>query len=209
MPTPTLGAGEADGAFGLVSSVIDKAFISSNISNFWRANLVTREEQVLLLIPLGAILLYFIGKDDPPEQPQTVVVAAIVTEGKEAGFLEYNKDEIFKNLIAAEGHFRNISEAKTGPELAEVQGFMNCAVKHLADAEGHADEAVSHTISDDTESRSYQHLRDDIRDLRHDLQKGKVTPAQGIKRTREIRRQFESFNPEFDISLCKACEING
>ncbi|KKM03626.1 hypothetical protein LCGC14_1772580, partial [marine sediment metagenome] len=60
---------------------------------------------------------------------------------KEAYYLSFNRDEIFKNLIAGEGHFRNFNSQKE-----DSVGFLNCIVKHLADAEGHCDEAVSHAL---------------------------------------------------------------
>lgn len=169
------------------------------------------QTQVLLFIPMGGLLIYLLTRDSPEEEPvteTTVVVAAVIEQapqtGKEAGYLEYNQDEIFKNLIAAEGHFRNVKAS----DKEEAAGFMNCVVKHLADAEGHADEAISHSIATNkTEAEKYQTLRDNIRDLRHDLQKGKVSPTEGIKRTRNVRRYFEGFNPEFDISKCQACDI--
>ena len=159
--------------------------------------MVTREEfLVLLLIPIGGLIL--LAADHQEEEKNSSPHA-----GKEVNYLRYNKDEIFKNLIATEGHFRNVETTK--------EGFLNCAVKHLADAEGHVDEAISHTAAtNDTEASSkFRVLRDEIRDFRHDLQDGKVSPTVGIERTRDIRREFESFNPEFDISKCKACEVNG
>lgn len=125
--------------------------------------------------------------------------------GKEDYYLRFNKDEIFKNLIASEGHFRNVVEKK---EEATEAGFMNCIVKHLADAEGHADEAVSHSavVQGAEASRQYQDLRDGIKDLRWKLQESVINPFDGIREVRRLRRMFESFNPDFDISKCKACE---
>lgn len=162
--------------------------------------MVTREEFiVLLLIPIGGLILLAADHQDEEKNSSP-------HSGKEVNYLRYNKDEIFKNLIATEGHFRNEKTTEKGTD-----GFLNCAVKHLADAEGHIDEAISHTAAtNDTEaSNKFRVLRDKTRNFRHDLQEGKVSPTVGIERTRDIRREFESFNPEFDISKCKACEVNG
>jgi len=59
--------------------------------------------------------------------------------GKEDYFLNFNRDEIFKGIVAVEGHFRNV---KPGFEA----GDLACIVKHLADVEGHCDEAISHSL---------------------------------------------------------------
>jgi len=125
--------------------------------------------------------------------------------GKEGYYLKFNKDEIFKNLIAAEGHFRNIADKG---EEAMAAGYANCVVKHYADAESHADEAISHSavVEGDESSRLFQDLRDGIKDARWKLQKGGINPFEGIKEARNLRRKFESFNREYDISKCKACE---
>jgi len=120
--------------------------------------------------------------------------------GKEDYFLNFNKDEIFKNLIAVEGHFRNV---KPGFE----SGDLACIVKHLADIEGHADEAISHSLIAEGKdvSAKYQQLRDMVREFRHKIQKNEITPEEGIKKTRELRAFFESFNPSYDVSKCTTC----
>jgi hypothetical protein len=153
---------------------------------------------VLLFIPIGGLVLLWLGEQEEEHKLGYV-------PGKEKLFLKYNQDEIFKNLIATEGHFRNVQGKKLDDE-----GFMNCAVKHLADAEGHADEAICHSVvvADAKTSEHYKELRDEIQSLRDDVQEGKVDASQGIERVREIRRDFESFNPQFDISRCKACEVH-
>ena len=75
--------------------------------------------------------------------------------------------------------------------------------------EGHADEAICHSVvvADAKTSEHFKKLRDEIQEFRHDVQDGKVNPSQGIERVRQIRREFEGFNPDFDISKCKACEV--
>jgi len=120
--------------------------------------------------------------------------------GKEDYFLTFNKDEIFKNLIAVEGHFRNV---KPGFE----SGDLACIVKHLADIEGHADEAISHSLIAEGKdvSAKYQQLRDMVREFRHKIQKNEITPEEGIKKTRELRGFFEKFNPSYDVSKCTTC----
>ncbi len=121
---------------------------------------------------------------------------------KESYYLIFNKDEIFKNLIASEGHFRNFKSQKE-----DEKGFLNCIVKHLADAESHADEAVSHALIADgaKASRKFLELRDEIRNFRKWVQSSPVTRDEGVRDIRKLRRQFEGFNPDYDVSKCEAC----
>ena len=121
---------------------------------------------------------------------------------KERYYLGFNKDEIFKSLLATEGHFRNYTNLKE-----DRTGFLNCCVKHLADAEGHCDEAISHAlIAEDSEtSRRFLELRDEIRNLRKWIQSSPVTRDEGIREIRKLRRQFEGFNPDYDVSKCESC----
>ena len=160
------------------------------------ADLSRQEIAVLALIPVGGLILYLFNKE-VPANPQT-------TTGKEAYYLRFNKDELFKNLLAAEGHFRNISDV-TG----DTKGFTNCSVKHLAEAESHADEAVCHSliVADAQTSEKYKKLAEAIKELRHDVQDGNVKASDGIERVRKIRREFEGFNPDFDINKCEACTV--
>jgi hypothetical protein len=153
---------------------------------------------LVLLIPLGIGLLLILNKEQKEEEPPSP------SAGKEEYYLKFNKDEVFKNLIATEGHFRNVEE--TG---VDREGFLNCAVKHLADAEGHLDEAISHSliVENEVSSKMFRELRNEVKELRGDLQLGQVSPEEGIRRVRQARRNFETFNPEYDISLCEACTV--
>ncbi|GAG56635.1 unnamed protein product, partial [marine sediment metagenome] len=107
---------------------------------------------------------------------------------KEKYYLEFNKDEVFKSLIASEGHFRNLKTV--GMDSA---GFLNCIVKHLADAEGHCDEAISHSlIVDGTDlSKKFLDLRDEIRNFRKFIQSSPISRDEGIIEIRKLRRSFE------------------
>lgn len=148
---------------------------------------------LLLLIPVG-FLLYISWQEETSPNP---------SKGKEIYYLRYNKDEIFKSLIASEGHFRNVADFAG----IDKEGNMNCIVKHLADAEGHLDEAISHSVITGDNSQKFRALRNDVRDFRHELQDNHITAEEGIERTRKLRRLFENFNPDYDISKCEACEI--
>ena len=123
---------------------------------------------------------------------------------KEEYFLKYNKDEIFKNLLATEGHFRNLEQTGFSSGDKEHEG---CLIKHLGDAESHADEATSHSlmVKGEESSKKFKELRDGLRAFRKKLQPGPVSPVEGIRETRKLRRQFESFNPEYDVTKCLAC----
>jgi len=124
------------------------------------------------------------------------------TGTKENYYLTFNKDEVFKSLIACEGHFRNLKSVKQ-----DSMGFLNCIVKHLADAEGHCDEAISHSLIVDGKesSQKFLELRDEIRTFRKWIQSSPVSREEGILEIRKLRKSFESFNVEYDISKCQAC----
>jgi len=121
---------------------------------------------------------------------------------KEGYYLNFNRDQVFINLIASEGHFRNFKSLKE-----DSTGFLNCIVKHLADAEGHCDEAVSHAlIAENSEtSRRFLELRDEIRSFRKWIQISPITRDDGIREIRKLRRSFEGFNPDYDVSKCETC----
>jgi len=128
-------------------------------------------------------------------------IAVVDLDSKTRTFLAYNKDNIFKNLIQAEDHFRNV-KPRFDP------GWLNCIVKHLAFAEAEAEEAISHSLSlgKEEESRRFAELRDEIRRLRRKIQEGKLKSASaGIREVRRLRRMFESFNSEYDVSKCESC----
>ncbi len=122
--------------------------------------------------------------------------------GSEAKFLEYNKDNIFISLVQAEGHFRNLESGFAGRGE-----FLSCVSKHLAYAEGEAEEAVSHSllVEGPTRSQEYAKLRNDLRELRKKIQAGAVGPEDGIREVRKIRAMFERLNPPFDTSQCRSC----
>lgn len=121
---------------------------------------------------------------------------------KEKYFLDYNRDNIFISLIQAEVHLRNISEGSSFS-----RGHGNCVVKHLAEIEGEAGEAISHAlvVEGKEASRKFAELRDKARNVRYKIQNGQVDSSGGIKAVREVKVYFESFNPSYDLSKCTAC----
>jgi len=155
------------------------------------------------VIPAAAFLIIF-GRED-----RVTVVAEIRDVHKEAEFLAYNKDEIFTNFIHAENHLRNL----VGKSVASSEG--SCVVKHLADAEGHANEAISHTadlvahgITTQGTPEDFKKIKDGLHEVRYKFAEGGYSPEQAITKLRDVKRQFESFNPQFDVSKCKACQIH-
>jgi len=132
----------------------------------------------------------------------SVVLDTAKPGSKETYYLSFNRDEIFKNLIASEGHFRNFNSQKE-----DSVGFLNCIVKHLADAEGHCDEAVSHAlVAENSEtSKRFLELREEIKELRKWIQSSPITRDDGIREIRKLRRSFEGFNSSYDVSKCETC----
>ena len=111
-------------------------------------------------------------------------------------FLEYNKDNIFKNLIQAEDHLKNLSEP----------GFNQCALKHLLFVEGELEEAVTHSLVVAPKKHdNYKSLVSKVKYIRKEIQKGNADPKKTSMQVRNIRRDFEKFNRDFDTAECKAC----
>jgi len=120
---------------------------------------------------------------------------------KEQYFLNYNRDNIFINLNQSEDHFKNLKTSDT------EKGHLNCVVKHLAIAEGEANEAISHALVAEglEQSQNYERLRDGIRQFRRKLQDSQVGMEEGILAVRDLRNQLAEHNPEYDVSKCRAC----
>lgn len=170
------------------------------------SELTTEQKVTLLWIPIGGLLLYFLVKEDSTGQSITEARSVV----KESEFLNYNKDSIFIDLLHSEDHLRNLVDK----DVSVKQGEASCVIKHLADAEGHADEAISHSadlnragILAQGTPEEFKIVRDQLHDLRGKFSEGGYTPKQAISKLRDVRRQFESFNPTFDISHCKACSV--
>lgn len=122
---------------------------------------------------------------------------------KEKYFLDYNKDNIATDLIQAEVHFRKLKD--TGQ--TDSRGHANCCVKHLLHSSGESNEAVSHAlvVEGPEASHNFRSLESNINEFRKRLQTESVSPDEGILAIRKLRNQFESFNPEYDVSKCKSC----
>ncbi len=163
-------------------------------------DLTNPQDQVLLFIPAAGLLLWYLSKGEQSEQTQSVI---LIAEPKETGFLRFNQDGIYSNLLATEEHFR-VQAAD-----ANTPGFSQCEVKHLSLAGNHASEAVSHAVATGNRksAASYSVIMQEISSLREDIQDNKVKPLDGIERVREIRQRFESFNSDYDVNKCKACAI--
>ena len=126
---------------------------------------------------------------------------------KEQYFLEFNKGNIATDLIQAEVHFRRVK--KTGG--SDVKGHQNCCVKHLLHASGESQEAISHAlvVANPGVSHNFRSLASNIDDFRKRLQTENVSPDEGILAVRKLRGEFESFNPDFDVSKCQSCGSMG
>ncbi len=108
-------------------------------------------------------------------------------------FLRWNKNEIYKGLLAVEGHLRNFYD-------------IGCIIKHLSEIESHCDEAISHSaeLNLDEISLKFKELRDKIRELKEKITE--MDPIEAIRTIRRLRKEFESFNKEFEIKC--ACGHN-
>jgi len=117
-------------------------------------------------------------------------------------FFEYNIDNIFKNLLQAEYHAKNIIEGKLLPE------HLSCINKHLAFVEGEAEEATAHCLVADPESCSFfRQFMLDIRNLRHKILKEGAGPELQSK-IRDLRKKLEVRFHQYDTSKCEVCKVN-
>ena len=115
-------------------------------------------------------------------------------------FLSYNKDNIFKNLLQAEHHAKMLDGEVRG-------GHANCIVKHLAFAEGEAEEAINHAqLVEPHKVEYFKALRDLVYFLRKQVMSGLVTSEDLNRKIWVLRKMFESFNEEYDTTKCTACE---
>jgi len=120
---------------------------------------------------------------------------------KERYFLTYNISNLAKDLIQSEYHLRRMKKG------AIEGGHANCVVKHSLHEEGEAEEATSHAliVEGSEKSQKFKVLGDNIREFRKRIQKGNFDRDDAIRQVRELRSEFESFNPEFDVSQCESC----
>ncbi len=131
----------------------------------------------------------------------------VTTQNKYEYFLKYNKLNIFQALLQAETHLRNLQN-RPG-HLSYDEGHASCVLKHLAEALGEAREAQSHSLelNKPEVSKKFGELSERLNGFIDKLQQGKTSPDEALLEVRSIRRYFESFNPEYDVSKCKACGV--
>ena len=77
----------------------------------------------------------------------------------------------------------------------------------MLDSEGETLEATSHALIVDGSDKSekFKVLGDHIKKFRKKLQNDYVSRDNGIREIRKLRSEFESFNPEYDVSKCESC----
>ena len=115
-------------------------------------------------------------------------------------FLEYNKENIYTNLLQAEDHARYVEDL----------GHAQCLIKHLRFIIGELKEMENHA------GIVMPEIVDEITDLRskvEQLYKGIVNGTADIKQLANniwlIRKEFEAIVPEFDTNRCESivCSI--
>jgi len=122
-----------------------------------------------------------------------------LVDNREYRFLDYNNDNIFINLLQVETHLRNLRDLQTD------ESQVSCLIKHLAEAEGEAMEAISHSAKASPNlTKVYRKLRELLYKLRKNLPSYSVDDA--ILKVREIRKVIEKIVPAFNTENCIACE---
>lgn len=117
---------------------------------------------------------------------------------REERFLNYNNDNIFINLLQLESHLRNLSDLQTD------ESQISCLIKHLAEAEGEASEAISHSATiEPNKTFSYRKVKEKLHELRKNLIN--YSPDEAILEIRKIRKIVEKVVPAFNTENCAAC----
>lgn len=120
-------------------------------------------------------------------------------DNREERFLDYNNNNIFINLLQLETHLRNLDDLQTD------ESQVSCLAKHLAEAEGEASEAISHSaVTEPEKTPSYREIKEKLFELRKNLPS--YSPDGAILRVREIRKVVEKVVPAFNTENCTACE---
>lgn len=122
-----------------------------------------------------------------------------MVDNREAGFLDYNEKNIFKNMLQIEEHLHNLSESDN------KLGHAQCINKHSFFVEAELEEAISHaTVSSPDKLDTIKLVRKQIIEFRETLSKHSV--EENIIIIRNIRKEVEKLNPKlFDTKQCKAC----
>lgn len=120
-------------------------------------------------------------------------------DDREERFLDYNNDNIFMNLLQLETHLRNLDDLQTD------ESQVSCLAKHLAEAEGEASEAISHSATiAPKNTATYRKIKEKLFELRKNLPS--YSPNGAILKVREIRKIVEKVVPAFNTENCTACE---
>lgn len=129
----------------------------------------------------------------------------------EAGFLEFNRNNIFENLLQAEDHLKRVVEdhGHDSGEMIAALDHIQCVVKHLSMAKAESSEAQAHTLNNNPQDfASYQSLTDMLNRTREAILAKNTTIPEIIKDVRAARSFFEKFNQGFDVSKCRACSLS-
>jgi len=121
----------------------------------------------------------------------------------EKEFLEYNKDNILKNLLQAEHHALILKRKGKSyrPEHA------SCIAKHLAFAEAEAEEAIAHSlVVNPKDTDVYAQIANDAYSIRKDILRT-GDPEKLYLSLRKLRKTVEALSAGTDTSKCEACSI--
>lgn len=123
-------------------------------------------------------------------------------------FLDFNKDNIFENLLQAEDHLKRIkNDARFQSEHSvEALDHIQCVIKHITMAKGESSEAQAHTLKSHPENyENYLELQERLKKIKEGIASKETTIEELIEDVRDARGFFENFNPDYDISKCRAC----
>ncbi len=120
-------------------------------------------------------------------------------DNREVGFWEFNKDNIFTNILQVEDHFRRIED----DDLEHSQ----CITKHLYFIRGELEEGISHaTVVEPDKVYLLKEIYHDIQDLLQNMKNRSVN--ENLVNVREIRKKIELLDDRFNTAYCKACSLS-
>ena len=124
----------------------------------------------------------------------------MVDKAKIQRFFEYNKENIYMNLLQAEDHAR----------FTEDLDHAQCLLKHLLFVLGELKEMEQHASVVKPEIvEKVKELRNRVYDLYRRIREKQIQPSEIAREIWNLRKEFESIVPEFDTNRCTSivCEI--
>ena len=130
--------------------------------------------------------------------------------GSAETFLQYNEDNVMKQLLAIEAHLRNLSPSYESEHAS-------CVIKHILQLDEQCDEGISHAseLGYKEKVEIFRKVKAGIPRFRKKLYgnrtknmlilETRIHPSEAIKEVRKLRRIAENLNPNYNLEKCETC----